>query len=194
MKALTVKSPWSHAIARFGKTVDNRSRRPPASMLGQRFAIHVGQAWWPEPSDLDDHRDLYLWTLARMAEGAPPDSGLLIATARLVGWVAKPDTMIGCWSAPDAASEAAVRAARESPWFTGPCGWVLDYVRALREPVGYWTRRWEGCGDECYPEAPQCALCDGRSVVMMRSPIRGQLGFWTLPDDVAAAVQAQEPR
>lgn len=163
MHALTVQQPWAEAIARHGKTVENRTRRPPAHLLGQRIAIHVSQSWdaWDaicadglEPSD---HPKLPPALLDWMdvseigGKAPPPHAGRIIATARLVGTVrayqdhngadgvaydlvaADPNHPNG---APTAVSNAAIRRAMRSPWFVGPVGWVLADVRALAEPVG----------------------------------------------------------
>ena len=43
MRALTILQPWALCILDFGKMVENRTWRPPESLLGQRFAIHAGK-------------------------------------------------------------------------------------------------------------------------------------------------------
>ena len=45
MRALTVKQPWASLIAAGAKKIENRSWRPPASLVGQRIAIHAGAGW-----------------------------------------------------------------------------------------------------------------------------------------------------
>lgn len=42
MRALTLKAPWGTVIAKHGKDVENRSWKPPDSILGERIAIHEG--------------------------------------------------------------------------------------------------------------------------------------------------------
>lgn len=42
MKALTLKAPWAFAVVALGKRVENRTWRPPVSLIGQRIAIHAG--------------------------------------------------------------------------------------------------------------------------------------------------------
>lgn len=162
MYALTVKQPWAEAIARHGKTVENRTRRPPAHLLGQRIAIHVSQTWGRQAEEWRERKPLF-WDLDHWTSTAEyqsrtqphlapaielcrsvevPNAGRIIATARLVGWV-KPDgdhsVLLphewGCLPG-DVSSFAAMSAVR-SPWYTGPVGWVLADVRALREPVGH---------------------------------------------------------
>jgi hypothetical protein len=44
MKAITLWPEWAHAIVHLGKRVENRDWRPPASLIGQRIAIHAGKS------------------------------------------------------------------------------------------------------------------------------------------------------
>lgn len=163
MYALTVKQPWAQAIAQFGKGVENRTRRPPRQMLGQRIAIHVGQSvidWQLMRDGVDpyhDHRfDLYLW--ATHGEGhrseSVPHAGRIIATARMVGYTGEAS---GARALPMYVD--AVKAAEHSPWFTGPVGWVLADVVMLLDPVG---------------------------------PVVGRLGCWPLGPELVAQIQEQE--
>jgi hypothetical protein len=41
-RALTVVQPWAHAIVHLGKDIENRSWKPPETLIGKRFAIHAG--------------------------------------------------------------------------------------------------------------------------------------------------------
>lgn len=43
MLALTLKHPWAFAIAHWGKRIENRTWKPPKSLIGKRFAIHGGK-------------------------------------------------------------------------------------------------------------------------------------------------------
>ena len=42
-RALTLWPEWAYAIAHLGKRVENRTWEPPASLIGQRIAIHAGK-------------------------------------------------------------------------------------------------------------------------------------------------------
>lgn len=42
MRALTLWPEWLPAFRHMGKTIENRGWAPPASLLGQRFALHAG--------------------------------------------------------------------------------------------------------------------------------------------------------
>lgn len=188
MCAISVKQPWAQAIAQFGKHVENRSRRPPAHLIGQRVAIHVSQAddtWkaWRECWDVGGLLD----PLLQWAEGlgsAVPDAGRIIATARLVGICGHDKQGDRYCRTPNPGfgdDETLVVDALDSPWFTGPVGWVLADVRMLREPVG------------------QLLITDSGSEKFSIShvgigPIRGQVFPFPLSPEVEAAVLAQEVR
>ena len=44
MKAITLHPEWAHAVAYLGKRCENRDWKPPASLIGQRIAIHAGKS------------------------------------------------------------------------------------------------------------------------------------------------------
>lgn len=129
MKALTLYASWAHAIAHYSKRVENRTWHPPRSLIGQRFAIHAGAKLDESGLDaLDEIDDAVI-----VAKAVPRSA--IVATARLVRSVEFRDILI-----PKGADPAV-----QSDWWVGPVGWVLDDVRALREPVpcngalGLWT-------------------------------------------------------
>lgn len=41
MRALTIHQPWASMVISWGKDVENRSRGPGSSAIGQRIAIHI---------------------------------------------------------------------------------------------------------------------------------------------------------
>lgn len=45
-RALSVRRPWANLIFA-GKTVENRTWKPPAGVLGTEIVVHAGQAWAP---------------------------------------------------------------------------------------------------------------------------------------------------
>lgn len=49
MKALTLWRPWPYAIFHLpphvAKRVENRSWKPPVTLIGHRIAIHAGKTW-----------------------------------------------------------------------------------------------------------------------------------------------------
>ena len=56
MLALTIHQPWASAIVLGPKRVENRTWRPPATLVGQRLAVHAGKVLSREASEelLDD--------------------------------------------------------------------------------------------------------------------------------------------
>lgn len=49
MNAITLKQPWAslvmHLLGPDPKRVENRSKPPPATVIGKRIAIHAGKSW-----------------------------------------------------------------------------------------------------------------------------------------------------
>lgn len=134
MKALTLWRPWPVAIfhlpAEVAKRVENRSWKPPASLIGQRIAIHAGKTW-----DDDGYEMLEpIW----VELGIKPDLDLvrqtgLIGTALLSGVAQEVGLSAialtaGRW--PSAGHSETVQ-----EWWAGPYGWLLDDVRPLPEPI-----------------------------------------------------------
>lgn len=107
MKALSIRPPWSHAIAHLGKRIENRT-------WGTRYRgpilIHASSTY--VPIDYAELADILGYRIEREACVA----GAVIAVARLVDCVA--------------AEEVA-----NDPWTRGPIAWILDDVRLLARPV-----------------------------------------------------------
>lgn len=121
MKALTLWQPWAWAMACGLKRIENRIWEPPASMLGQRFALHAGRKWH-EPSNTA------LWELLDYDDPHPPRQdeavhGAIVATTRLVAVVTNAD------------AAARIGGGDQRRWFFGPYGWVVEDTRELDEPI-----------------------------------------------------------
>ena len=143
MKALTLKQPWAWAVAHAGKDVENRTWKPPQSVIGQRIAIHAGKAW----------SEASRWALQMFADGLFPPAephivfGAIIAVATIGGWVTDGGNYETRLFAGNylGAAPLAVKKARHSKWFAGPYGWLLTDVIALPKPIpckgqqGLWT-------------------------------------------------------
>ena len=169
MLALTLIRPWSCALARGPKPIENRSWSPPLSALGQLVAFHGGKKW-----DEDAAHDMIapclpngesqpraLWPEAPRTSDESPMG--VVGVGRLIG-VYRGGTR---FDVADAYSPGAVaRYIRVSEvfaagraWYVGgdAYGWIFDERRALKTPV----------------------------------PCRGAQGLWQLPGDVEAAVRKQ---
>lgn len=133
--ALTFWRPWTDAIVRGPKRVENRSWAPPAHLLGAYLAIHAGQRYergdWPWPEGY-----------------APPDAADspqgIVGVARVVGALRiMPNGMRRrvfrdgdepLLSRSTLAAVDRLDTLDRDPWWAGPCGWLLDDVTAI-EPV-----------------------------------------------------------
>jgi hypothetical protein len=213
--ALTVKQPWAQAIARFGKDVENRTRRPPARLIGQRIAIHAGRAddemeamalvylrdGYPVPVHL---RALVEWLVEWIEEHGSdvPQDGRIVATARLAGWCDRAGN-VGWAETRDADGKLITSSydrcgrAIKSPWRTDTeAGLVLADVVALPRPVGA-----PSVVAYTYQAPPIVNVAPGQfvsfgdpksTVEVVQGRIRGQLGFWQLSPEVEAEVLRQE--
>jgi hypothetical protein len=111
--ALTLHNPWAHAIAHFGKDVENRSWMPPEHI--DRILIHAGKAWSPTGSG-------YLRELGfGEIEDYDPATSAIVAVADVAYAcdAARRNAPCGCgrWAA------------------AGQCHWRLGTVWTLAEPV-----------------------------------------------------------
>lgn len=138
MKALTVWRPWSDAIVRGPKRVENRVWAPPGRLLGHYIAVHAGKRY-----------DEDCWPMPGFEPPEPDDSPTgIVGVARLLGVLevrGKKKRMHQALQAsgpfwpgmpPDAAGELGRRLwmLDQDPWWAGPCGWLLGEVRAI-DPI-----------------------------------------------------------
>ncbi len=137
MKALTLHRPWDWAMLH-GKQIENRSWKPPAELVGQRFALHAGKHY--------DYDGL-AFIKRTLGIGVVPtsDAGVVVGTTELVGWIELDSAGVRSKGVGPIASHAGCAHGFDSPWLFGPIGWVLKDTRALRKPVpcrgmqGLWT-------------------------------------------------------
>ena len=108
MKAITVKQPWAWAIAHGGKPVENRGNNLRCVKPGEVFAIHAGKGW-----DSGAGQQIANITDEEFAYTDEKKATGIIALARFGGNVVEHD----------------------SPYFTGPIGWVLDERNPLTKPL-----------------------------------------------------------
>lgn len=169
LPALTLIPPWAHAVAHWGKRVENRSWAPPRGLLGKQIAIHSGKSPWRQRKNgewainegaLEDVREAIRFCEKASAGEVPNPTtakwihercSAVLCVATVAGWVHEDG-----YRALNRPERFASRT-DTGPWFVGPYGWVLSDVVALPEPV----------------------------------PCSGKQGVWSLPADVDAAVRAQ---
>lgn len=120
MKALTLWRPWPWAIFHAphnAKRLENRSWRPPRYIIGKPIALHAGKTF-----DREAVPDILELTLTKVLPASATDLGL-IGVATVVGVVDDDD-------------DAMLKGREEQgDWYSGPFGWVLDDVRAFKEPI-----------------------------------------------------------
>ncbi|MCK6545454.1 hypothetical protein L6R52_06260 [Myxococcota bacterium] len=134
--ALTVQQPWASAllapVERYHsaldrvpvpKRVENRTWLPPRWVIGARIWIHAGKRF-----DADGELTCAIRGFVPAITNDPPlPRGALLGDARLVGVVRSGSPPLGL-------TLAELTAALDSPWWVGPCGWVLDDPRELLTP------------------------------------------------------------
>lgn len=176
LQALTLMCPWAHAIAYWGKNIENRTWTPPRSLIGQCIAIHAGKSalervgvstrapdgWkWRSGAARDETQAAFEFIASARGPTEPfrcqwlhDTSSAVLAVATIAGYVDETGDEWGANGRAPADLDA-VNAARRvrSPWFVGPYGWVLRAVVAI-DPV----------------------------------PCKGRQGLWRLPPNVNAEV------
>lgn len=120
LSAITLWRPWSDAIARGPKRVENRTWPPPSTIIGKVVAIHAGKKYdagnWPMPDFSPPSKE-------RSPIG-------IVGVARIVGAVASPVN----YHVASGIHQQRILDALDDEWFAGPWGWVLQDVVAI-EPV-----------------------------------------------------------
>ena len=108
MKAITVKQPWAWAIAHADKDIENRGTNLKCVEPGGIIAIHAGKGWASEAGQqiANITDEEFACTDEKKVTG-------VIALARFGGNVVE----------------------HNSPYFTGPIGWVLGERNPLTKPL-----------------------------------------------------------
>lgn len=129
MKALTLKQPWAWAVAHVGKDVENRTWKPPQSIIGQRIAIHAGRGF--------DRESLSNRAIKNCVLPATFEHGAIVAITTVLTFQHETGFPHGPGRFP--------KSDRAYWWFTGPYGWWLTRTITLPEPIpcrgqqGLWT-------------------------------------------------------
>lgn len=112
MKAITLWQPWSWAVARAGKRIENRTWAPPRWLIGERIAIHAGKRI--DRASCERLTDLGHVLPSTYVHGAVECTALIVEVVH-----------------EDSASAEVIC----DDWWCGPWGWLLEDVRPLAEPV-----------------------------------------------------------
>ena len=135
MRAITVHRPWDKLILSHGKNIENRSWRPPDSLIGQRLAIHAGKK-------IDNAGIARLMGILRGdklayahdAQTLCGEAGVIVGVVMVGGWV-KAAYQGGLVAQSSNFGERVAYDYLNSNWFDGPYGWVLENPIALRNPI-----------------------------------------------------------
>ncbi len=141
MKAISVRQPWAYLIETGQKPVENRTWKPPASMLGELICIHASAGM--DRDDRECYDDLCDDDEVRMLPVKDLTRGSIVAVTKLVGWWSR-DYGHAC--APNHEEEFKRITAGKTfeKFYCGDYGWVLGRVVPV-EPVpvkgalGLWT-------------------------------------------------------
>ena len=135
LKAITLKHPWAFAVARLDKRIENRTWKPPPSLIGRRIAIHGGAM--PKGQALEDAYNDMLVITQRIATRTYFNE----MPEPLLSWLQENDygnSKLKDWITPGIVATATLKGVvttSDSPWFFGPYGWVLEDVEPLETPV-----------------------------------------------------------
>lgn len=154
--AITVRQPWASLIAAGEKNVENRGWHPPASLLGQWFAIHASKSFDPEAWSAG----IAAANAARVSLPWVQKATKSLESARGMTERAGKQAVKQCLSAavPYGAIVALARITRivepadvtaeTSAWFLGPIGWVLEGVTPIEpEPCAGQQGLWAVTGE-----------------------------------------------
>ena len=166
--ALTLKQPYATLVADGIKTVETRSWKPPANVVGRRLAIHAAKTTAPvelKPGlqKVMNERYPFAWP-----HELPP-TGAVVATARLksVSVVAETGPDDEWFRAVDAHSRKTEKFANDDlgDYSVGKHLWFLDDVIKLEDPPkirgyqGVWTLFWNKVDDWNLPRMQTCPEC-----------------------------------
>uniref|UniRef100_A0A6M3LBP2 Putative ASCH domain-containing protein n=1 Tax=viral metagenome TaxID=1070528 RepID=A0A6M3LBP2_9ZZZZ len=125
MKALSIRQPWAWLIVHGYKDVENRTWPLPEDMRGQRIYVHAGVK-----VDWDTSTAWILDALQKQGSGIEPfwkvwrsghfPTGALVGEVTIIGQAAHGGEHLG---------------QKPSPWYEGPCGFLLDDAVAYDNPI-----------------------------------------------------------
>lgn len=125
-RVLTIHQPWASLLVSGEKPVENRTRRPPANLIGSWIAIHASAR---APAPLDGQFG--------HTQAASLPRGAIIGLGKLWGWFSI--SKFGVNSCRISTYE--IEKIRESPHFSGPVGLVFREMVGLEKPVPYKGRQ-----------------------------------------------------
>ena len=147
MKAISLWRPWPWAFFHAGKRIENRSWKPPDSIIGTWVAMHAAQRF-----DEDAGFRMLRGDFGAAAQALPIEHGTtaikhptgIVGAMFVAGRFEKDGARYGFHRNCDEV-DALLRAGYASPWSFGPFCWLTPRVVELAEPIpckgkqGLWT-------------------------------------------------------
>ncbi len=90
IRALTLWRPWASAVVQAGKDVENRTWKPPDSVIGTRIALHAGKR-------LDPHAMEVIRRVCGHDRVTAAEPGVIVCTVLVTGWTLAAASL---WHAP----------------------------------------------------------------------------------------------
>ncbi len=129
IRGFTLWRPWLWCFTHAGKRIENRSWKPPATIIGGYLALHNGNKW-DESAFLNMRQGEFGLAAKMVPDTIKHVAGQIEAVAYLSGYFRKGDMF---------------EHEQESPYAFGPYCWRTPNVYRLDEPVphrgaqGLWT-------------------------------------------------------
>ncbi len=115
IRGLTLHRPWPWAFTHGGKRVENRTWKPPPTIVGGYIALHAGKRFDPIAAERIYYGDFGVHPHLSRSPDAHPHS-VIVAVAKLVGFREH-------------------HSSDPEGWAFGPYVWKLPDVTLLSEPV-----------------------------------------------------------
>ena len=146
--ALTIRQPWLWATCEAGRRIENRDWRPPPYIAYRPIALHASTSWGRNEKIEASALSCRLHPEFEVPLGADGYTfGAVVAVARLVGFIDldlrsdrgpysfEAKTSRGYAVVGGRIPKPIVEQAVQNQWWRGPCGWLLDAVQVLSEPI-----------------------------------------------------------
>lgn len=124
MKAISLWRPWPWTFFHAGKRFENRTWKPPESIIGELVAMHAAKKY-----DADTEMDMRGGRFGKHAMIVPP------------GASAHPTGIVGVFRVTGYIDLEQFEGVIDSPWAFGPVCWTVSDVVQLDQPIPYRGRQ-----------------------------------------------------
>jgi len=125
MRALSLHQPYAHHVVMGNKTVENRTWRPPISVIGHRMLIHATLSTkdYCVPAEFEDDDQSKLVR------------GCIIGSVQVDGFVHPDMGIVGGAILQNGHAAGILDRVKNDDWFVGPIAWVLSSPRVYETPI-----------------------------------------------------------